>query len=110
MKLLFDHNLSPRLVDVLVDIYPNSNHLYLMGLDQQSDTIIWETAKKQNYIIVTKDSDFNELLILKGFPPKVIWIRSGNCSTNTIKSLLRNNYEAIFAFYQDKEIGIISLF
>ncbi|WP_069789797.1 DUF5615 family PIN-like protein [Cyanobacterium sp. IPPAS B-1200] len=110
MKLLFDHNLSPRLVSILADIYPNSNHLYLMGLDQQSDLIVWETAKKQDYIIVTKDSDFNELLVLKGFPPKVIWIRSGNCSTNTIKSLLRNNYEAIFAFYQDREIGIISLF
>jgi len=81
-----------------------------MGLDRQSDRIIWETAKKQDYIIVTKDSDFNELLILKGFPPKVIWIRLGNCSTKTIESLLRTNYEAIFAFYQDNNIGIISLF
>ena len=81
-----------------------------MGLDQQSDSIVWETAKKQNYIIVTKDSNFNELLILKGFPPKVIWIRSGNCSTKTIESLLRHNYKAILAFYQDKNIGIITLF
>ncbi|MBF2058287.1 MAG: DUF5615 family PIN-like protein [Cyanobacterium sp. T60_A2020_053] len=61
MKLLFDHNLSPRLVNILADIYPNSNHLYLMGLDQQPDTIVWEIARQQNYIIVTKDSDFNEL-------------------------------------------------
>ncbi len=110
MKLLFDHNLSPRLVNILADLYPNSNHLYLMGLDQQSDSIVWKMAKKQGYIIVTKDSDFNELLILKGFPPKVIWIRLGNCSTQTIELLLRNNYEAIFAFYQDKNIGIITLF
>lgn len=110
MKLLFDHNLSPRLVNILADLYPNSNHLYLMGLDQQSDSLVWETAKKQDYVIVSKDSDFNELLILKGFPPKVIWIRLGNCSTKTIESLLRNNYEAIFAFYQDDNIGIITLF
>ncbi len=110
MKLLFDHNLSPRLVNILADLYPNSNHLYFMGLDQQSDSIIWDTARKQDYIIVTKDSDFNELLIFKGFPPKVIWIRSGNCSTKTIQLLLRNNYEAICAFYQDKNIGIITLF
>lgn len=110
MKLLFDHNLSPRLVNILADLYPNSNHLYLMGLDQKSDTIIWETARKQDYIIVTKDSDFNELLIFKGFPPKVVWIRSGNCSTKTIESLLRNNYKAIVAFYQDKNTGIITLF
>lgn len=109
MKLLFDHNLSPRLVNLLADIYPHSNHLYLMGLDQESDHTIWKIAKTQNYIIVTKDSDFNELLIFKGFPPKVIWIRLGNCSTKTIESLLRNNYEAILSFYQDQNIGIIAL-
>jgi predicted nuclease of predicted toxin-antitoxin system len=89
MKLLFDHNLSPRLVSLLVDIYPDSNHLYLLGLDQ--------------------DSDFNELLILKGFPPKVIWIRLGNCSTKTIESLLRDNYEAILSFEGDQNLGIIAL-
>ena len=109
MKLLFDHNLAPRLVNILADIYPNSNHLYLMGLERESDNIIWEIAKKQDYIIVTKDSDFNELLILKGFPPKVIWIRLGNCSTKTIEFLLRDNYEAILSFAQNKSIGIMAL-
>ncbi len=49
MKLLFDHNVSPRLVKLLNDLYPNSNHLYLMVLDQKSDSIIWENAKKDNY-------------------------------------------------------------
>ncbi|WP_107671277.1 DUF5615 family PIN-like protein [Cyanothece sp. BG0011] len=109
MKLLFDHNLSPSLVNRLADLYPNSNHLYLMGLDRENDNIIWEIAKQQDYIIVTKDSDFNELLILKGFPPKVIWIRIGNCSTRMIESLLRNNYEIISHFSQDNSIGIITL-
>lgn len=110
MKLLFDHNLSPRLIKGLADVYPNSNHLYLMGLDEVSDKIVWETAKKQNYIIVTKDSDFNELLILRGFPPKVIWIRLGNCSTKTIETLLRENYEIITSFEQDNSIGILALY
>ena len=109
MKLLFDHNLSPSLVKRLADLYPNSNHLYLMGLDRENDNIIWEIAKQQDYIIVTKDSDFNELLILKGFPPKVIWIRIGNCSTMMIESLLRNNYQIISDFSQDNSIGIITL-
>jgi predicted nuclease of predicted toxin-antitoxin system len=109
MKLLFDHNLSPRLVGLLADLYPNSNHLYLMGLDQESDSIVWETAKTQDYIIVTKDSDFNELLIVQGFPPKVIWIRVGNCSTKIIELLLRNNYEAILSFYQNNQVGIMAI-
>lgn len=110
MKLLFDHNLSPRLVDLLADIYPNSNHLYLMRLDQESDMIVWEIAKTKDYVIVTKDSDFNELLILKGFPPKVIWVRLGNCSTKTVESLLRNNCETILDFYQNNDMGIIAIF
>ena len=110
MKLLFDHNLSPKLVTRLNDLYPNSNHLYLMNLDKEPDYLIWGIAKTENYTIVTKDSDFNELLILKGFPPKVIWIRLGNCSTAKIESLLRDNYEVILSFYQDNLTGIINLF
>jgi predicted nuclease of predicted toxin-antitoxin system len=74
-SFLFDHNLSPSLVNSLAVIYPNSNHLYLMQLDQESDYTVWEIAKNQDYIIFTKDADFNELSILRGFPPKVIWIR-----------------------------------
>jgi predicted nuclease of predicted toxin-antitoxin system len=109
MKLLFDHNLSPRLVERLDDLYPHSNHLFLMGLDRASDNVIWETAKLQDYLIVTKDSDFNELLILKGFPPKIIWIRVGNCSTKAIESLLRAYYEAILAFTQNNSVGIMAL-
>ena len=109
MKLLFDHNLSPRLVNLLADIYPESNHLYLMGLDQESDKNVWEVAKTQNYTIVTKDSDFNELLILKGFPPKIIWVRLGNCSTKAIESLLRNKYKDIIYFDEDPNVGILSL-
>ncbi|ELR99770.1 DUF5615 family PIN-like protein [Gloeocapsa sp. PCC 73106] len=109
MQLLFDHNLSHCLMKTLADTYPSSNHLYLMKLDQVSDNIVWEIAKKQNYIIVTKDSDFNELLMIRGFPPKVIWIRSGNCSTKTIETLLRKNYEVIRSFAKDKSIGLLAL-
>ncbi len=61
-------------------------------------------------IIVTKDSDFNELLIFKGFLPKIFWIRLGNCSTKKIESLLRNNYDTILSFSQDNNIGILALF
>jgi predicted nuclease of predicted toxin-antitoxin system len=110
MKLLFDHNLSPRLVNLFEDLYPNSNHLYLMGLEQKSDHLVWKIAKADSYTLVTKDSDFNELLVTKGFPPKVIWIRLGNCSTKTIELLLRNNYNEILSFYRDNLVGILALF
>jgi predicted nuclease of predicted toxin-antitoxin system len=75
VKLLFDHNLSPRLIRRLADLYPNSSHVYLLGLDRADDQAVWEHARREGYLIVTKDADFGDLCMLFGFPPKVIWIR-----------------------------------
>ncbi len=61
-------------------------------------------------MIVTKDADFSELGVVKGFPPKIIWIRRGNCSTQNIESILRENYSAIRALSEDLETGILALF
>ncbi len=69
MKLLFDHNLSPILVNRLQDLYPDSNHLYRLGLDQAPDTEVWQYARQEGFLIVTKDADFSELCLLQGFPP-----------------------------------------
>jgi len=109
MKLLFDHNLSPRLIDRLKDIYPNTSHVSILSMDRASDEAIWLYAKTNEYIIVTKDSDFNDLSILIGFPPKVIWLQVGNCTTSDIEKLLRNHYEIITEFESDKQSGILLL-
>lgn len=108
--LLFDQNLSPRLVDRLADIYPNSIHVETVGLGTGLDRDVWEYAREHDYIIVTKDVDFSELGLLLGFPPKVIWIRRGNCSTRDIEMLLRENYDSIKALSDDPDMGILTLF
>lgn len=110
MKLLFDHNLSPRLVNRLADIFPNSSHLFLLALDQVPDQEVWQYARDNGYIIVTKDADFNEIVILRGFPPKIIWIRRGNCSTGDIETILRTNFLDIQNFNQDPNLGILTLY
>lgn len=109
MKLLFDHNLSPRLVARLSDLYPNSNHVYLIGLDQASDEVVWQYARENEFIIVTKDLDYNELVILRGFPPKVVWIRLGNCTTCQIEALLRLHNEDIKELSEDPNLGLLTL-
>ncbi len=109
MKLLFDHNLSPRLVKRLGDLYPNSNHLFNLNLDTAEDSFIWQYARDNDFTIVTKDSDFSELSLLTGFPPKVIWIRIGNCTTNDIESLIRLHSEKIENFYRESNLGILIL-
>ena len=110
MKLLFDQNLSPRLVRRLVDLYPDSNHVYLIGLGAAPDPIIWEYARDNDFIIVTRDADFSDLNVMRGYPPKVIWIRRGNCTTAAIESILRVNYQAIDALASNDNIGLLTLF
>jgi predicted nuclease of predicted toxin-antitoxin system len=87
VKLLFDQNLSPILVKLLADLYPDSNHVYKLGIDRNSDEELRDYARRKNFVIVTKDSDFSDLCILHGFPPKVIWVRRGNCSTSAIERI-----------------------
>jgi predicted nuclease of predicted toxin-antitoxin system len=110
MKLLLDQNLSPRLVHRLADLYPSSSHVMEVGLDRSLDKEVWNYARQHDYLIVTKDVDFSELSLLQGFPPKVIWIRRGNCSTHDIETILRENLNSIKAMNEDASTGILELF
>ena len=85
MKLLFDQNLSPKLIKSLEDVFPNSNHVFPLGLDEADDTRVWEYAQQNDFTLVTKDADFGDLSILRGFPPKVIWIRREIAKPSTSK-------------------------
>jgi predicted nuclease of predicted toxin-antitoxin system len=101
MKLLFDQNLSHRLVQMLGDTYPNCVHVRDIGLNAASDTLIWEYAKQHGYSIVSKDSDFRQRSFVFGYPPKVIWIRRGNCSTQAVAQILRSHHQTIMEFEAD---------
>jgi predicted nuclease of predicted toxin-antitoxin system len=109
MKLLFDQNLPPKLIGFFAKTFVGSKHLQELSLDSADDTIVWEYAKTEGFTIVTKDNDFNNLVAFFGFPPKVIWIRRGNCSSNDIKELLNSNIKTIKAFILDSTNGILSL-
>lgn len=110
MKLLFDHNLSPHLVKSLADVFPDSNHVHLLALDQASDREIWDYARRENYTVVTRDADFSDLCMLVGFPPNVIWIRRGNCRTLDIEIMLRRHFDDIKALHEDEIVGVLTLF
>lgn len=110
MKLLFDQNLSPRLISLLADLFPNSNHVFPLGLDTIDDSEIWEFAKINDFVLVTKDADFSDLSVLRGFPPKVIWIRRGNCKTSDIEQILHSNFKIISQLQTDNTLGFVTLF
>jgi predicted nuclease of predicted toxin-antitoxin system len=98
VKLLFDENLSPELVKALADCYSNAQHVREVGLQSASDQEIWRYASQQDFAIVTKDADFRQRSFLYGYPPKVIWIGLGNCSTRMIAVLLRGRRSEIAEF------------
>jgi predicted nuclease of predicted toxin-antitoxin system len=110
VKLLLDQNLSPRLVRRLYDIYPDSAHVSQLGLDRADDAEIWAFAQKNSFTIVSKDTDFNDLGTLRGFPPKIIWLRRGNCSTNDIGEILRKHEIAVRALLENEKVGLLTLF
>ena len=107
MKLLFDENLAPSLALILADIFPQSQHVARIGLGAVSDREVWEYAKEQHYTLVSKDSDFHELSLLYGSPPKVVWIRRGNCSTKQIELILRNKQEDIRSLVDNREAAYL---
>ena len=109
MKLLFDENLSPRLAAGLSDVFPGSVHVRDVRLSRASDAAIWDYARNHDFTIVSKDSDFHQVSFLRGPPPKVIWIRRGNCTTTDIEALLRSNRTEILAFGAEAEAAFLAL-
>ncbi|BAZ30300.1 hypothetical protein NIES4074_27560 [Cylindrospermum sp. NIES-4074] len=109
MKLLLDENLSDRIISQITDLYPESVHVKTLALIQSEDLLIWEYAKANNFVIVSKDSDFHQRSILYGHPPKFIYLRIGNCPTSRIVQILRNNYATIIQFYNTEQESILVL-
>lgn len=110
MKLLFDQNLSPHLIHRLRDCFPNASHVTLLGLDTASDLAVWTYARDNAFTIVTKDADFNDAAIVRGVPPKILWIRLGNCTTRDIEDTLRRHRDEITAFVDDSTSSVLELF
>lgn len=100
MKLLFDENLSYRLCQQLDDVFPLSSQVRLAGLTSADDRTLWDYAAAGGFALVSLDADFAERAALLGPPPKVLWLRCGNRSTEYVEKLLRENREAIAAFEQ----------
>lgn len=109
MKLLFDQNLSRKLVNRLADIFPESSHVQFHGLAEKTDTEIWEFAKLNDFCIVTQDADFAERSRLYGSPPKVMWLRCGNVPTYKVEELIRMGSEAIQELWVNTDLHCLEL-
>jgi predicted nuclease of predicted toxin-antitoxin system len=104
-----DENLSDPIIHKIADLYPNSTHVKTLGLVNTDNVIIWDYAKANSFVIVSKDSDFHQTSLLYGHPPKFIYLRIGNSPTSKIVQTLRNNFETIIQFEGSKTESILVL-
>jgi predicted nuclease of predicted toxin-antitoxin system len=109
VKLLLDENLSDRVVTQILDLYPGSAHIKSHGLSQAGDTQIWSFAQQDGFTIVSKDADFHQRSLLFGHPPKLVFLRVGNCPTNRITALLRDCHVRLLGFDADPGASILVL-
>lgn len=109
MKLLFDENLSSKLPRLLADLFPDSIHVRDVGMKATDDPVLWDYARDNDLMIVPKEADLHDLSLVFGSPPKVIWVKLGNCSTRQVEELLRQDFDVIKLFYVDKSVSLLPL-
>ena len=109
MRLLLDQNLSQRLIPRLNHLFPESRHVKDFGLTGDDDERIWRFAGEEGFVLVSKDSDFLYRGLLRGHPPKFIYVRAGNCSSAHIADLILAHSEQIEAFVADASESVLCL-
>jgi predicted nuclease of predicted toxin-antitoxin system len=109
VTLIFDANVSHKLVAGLAGEFPGSAHVRDVGLREADDRQIWEYARVHGFVIVSNDTDFRERSYLEGFPPKVVWLDVGNADTAAIVVLLRSERERLERFAMSEEGSLLIL-
>ncbi len=109
MKLLLDENLSPKLPRLLATIFPNSAHVRECGLLGKTDGDLWDYARVNGFTIVSKDSDFQQRSLLHGHPPKLVWLRVGNCTRQRLVQLITSHEADIRALGLDPFESVLVL-
>jgi predicted nuclease of predicted toxin-antitoxin system len=109
MMLLFDQNISFKVAKKVQDNFPGAKHLSDLRLEGAKDIEVWEFAKNNNYCIVTFDFDFIDISTLKGSPPKIIWLRLGNSTTEKIASRLQSDAKLIKDFLTSEDTAFLEI-
>lgn len=109
VQLLLDENLSEHLLPGLTARFPGSTHVRALGMGGATDSAIWEFARQERFLFVTKDEDFVTLSVLRGTPPKVIWLNIGNADNGRTLDLLLHHADAIQHFASHPDAGFLAL-
>jgi predicted nuclease of predicted toxin-antitoxin system len=109
VKLLLDQNISFRLIKRIELLFPDSQQVRRLGLNDRPDKEIWFFAKTNNYTVLTFDSDYLDLSMIYGQPPKLILLKSSNQTTDNIEMLLKLKFESIKTFILEGDLGCLEI-
>lgn len=109
MKLLLDQNISFRVVTELESTFPGTQDVGKLGLENRPDREIWQYAKREQFVLVTFDSDFYDLSLAYGHPPKIIWLKTGNMTTSSVIKILREKVDQIQSFINENELSCLEI-
>ncbi len=109
MKLLLDQNISYRLTSRVGQVFGEASHVRELGLEDEDDRVIWKYARDNGLVIVTFDSDFYELSVVWGIPPKIVWLRSSDQTSSNVEHMLRSNEENIVAFVERSDFACLEI-
>jgi predicted nuclease of predicted toxin-antitoxin system len=109
VRVLFDEQLSESLLRQLQDLCPDAVHIRQVGLGGAADEVVWQRAIDLGCVLLTKDEDFHRLSVLKGAPPKVVWLRVGNCATDDVEQLVRKHWPRLLVFVDDPVAALLEL-
>jgi predicted nuclease of predicted toxin-antitoxin system len=109
VRFLSDEQLSEDLCALLDDVFPGSLHVRHLGAGGAADSAVWRLARECEALLVTKDEDFHRLSVMHGAPPKVVWLRLGNCTTEDVAALLRRHRSDIEHFVEQTEATFLEL-
>jgi len=110
MKLLFDQNISFRIIRLLPDSFADCRHVRSVGLNNCTDNEIWQFAKQNGFTVVTFDADFFDISVLRNFPPKIILLRTGNLTTYEIAERILINSSDITSFINNPDQSCLEIF
>ena len=108
-RLLFDQNLSPRLVDQVVVRFPQSLHVLDVGLSRATDVEVLEFAHGHDLVVVTKDKDFADLVTSRGTGPRILWVMLGNVTTDELSEAILDDADSIHQLLDDPDVQIVQL-
>lgn len=108
MKLLFDQNISFRIISKIKSHFPEAKQVRQLGIENYSDIEIWKFAKENQFTIVTFDADFFDLSNLKGHPPKILWLRFGNTQTDFLADIIISNSSTFKDFITSQDFREIA--